>query len=222
MIERLADKNDLKKYDADPRVREIISDILQADDYVELVQDKHIFLGCRPKKGTEILQVEDEDLVKFFRHIRDNYEDWLKLIKIKKSAHKQFLNHLQATNFFQIISKRYEKNVLIDSQKITGKIHSIREKIALLHERLQGVFIIAATKKEVVCSVDDKNCLIVSKIVSFENKQDYAWLKEARYAKVMVFTSEEMIASKVMKQFGYQKLQAGRKKCKNIWVKNHK
>ncbi len=222
MIERLADKNDLKKYDADPKVREIITEILQAEDYLELVQDKHIFLGCRPKKGTEILQVDDPDLLNFFRHIRDNYEDWLKLVKIKKSAHKQFLNHLQATNFFQIISKRYEKNVLHDSQKIIGKIHSIRDKIEMLHERLQGVFIISSSKKEVVCSADNKNCLIVSKILSFENKQDYSWLKEVRYAKVIVFTPEETVAAKIMKQLGYHKLQAGRKKCKNIWLKNHK
>lgn len=222
MIERLADKNDLKKYDADPKVREVLTEILQADDYLELVQDRHIFIGCRPKKGTEILQVDDPDLLKFFRHIRDNYEEWLQLIKIKKSAHKQFLNHLQATNFFQIVSKRFEKNIIHDSQKISGKIHSIRDKIELLHERLQGVFIISSTKKEVVCSVDNKACLIVSKISSFENKQEYAWLKEVRYAKVVVFTSEDILAGKVLKQLGYQKLQAGRKKCKNIWVKNHK
>ena len=222
MIERLAEKNDLKKIDKDIKTRQILLELLSCEEYLEIVREKQLLIGCKNKNGVEILQIEDEDLAEFFRSIRDNFSEWKNLIKIRRSSHKQFLQTLQKTSFFNLISKRFEKNLLQDSQKLTNKIYSISDKVQELHERLQGVFIVHGKKKEVANSVDNTGTVIVTRIFENDEKQEFAWVKDIRYAKAIIWADDNKNTAKTLKIWGYDRLQVGRKKSKNIWVKNHK
>jgi len=106
MIERLADKNDLRKIESDKKFKEILEELNNSEEYLEIVEDKFIFLGLRPKKGREVLQIDDLELLSFLRLLRDDFAAWKELVSIRKSAHKQFYQKFVQSNFFTIFSNR--------------------------------------------------------------------------------------------------------------------
>jgi hypothetical protein len=222
MIERLANKSDIKKIENDLNFKDVLDELNESEEYLEIVQDKFIFLGLRPKGGREILQIEDADLINFLRLLRDNFNLWKELVSIKKSAHKQFYQTFLKSNFFTVLSRRLEKAVMNDSQKLSKKIHSIKDKIQLLHDRLQGVFLVSGKRKELVISLDTKKSLIVTKIVDASTENDFTWMKDIRAAKVLVFAPDDSAIAKSLRALEFVRLPIARKKCKNIWIKNHK
>jgi len=106
--------------------------------------------------------------------------------------------------------------------KLTKKIHSIKDKIESLHVRLQGVFLVHGKKKEIVTSMDTKNCLIITKINSNIENYDFSWIKDLRSARMILFAPDDKLTLKNLKHTECTRLQISRKKSKNIWIKNHK
>lgn len=222
MIERLADKNDIRKLESDKKFKEILEELNNSDEYLEIVEDKFIFLGIRPKKGREVLQIDDIELLSFLRLLRDDFFTWKELVSIRKSAHKQFYQKFVQSNFFTIFSNRIEKATMSDSMKLTKKIHSIKDKIESIHHRLQGVFLVHGKKKEIIASMDTKNCFVITKINPSKENYDFSWIKDLRSAKMILFAPDDKDTLKSLKTIECTRLQISRKKSKNIWIKNHK
>jgi hypothetical protein len=222
MIEKLIEKNDIKKIDTDKNMREKFLEYTQAEQYLEIVENKHIMLGCRDKKGMEVLQVEDPLIVENLRILRDNFNLWQELTKIRSSAHKQFAQKFESSIFKKIYMSKLDKNTINDSYKLCKKLHSLTDKMAALHDRLQGVFFVHGKKKEIVGSVDIFDSIICYKIENLNEPIDLSWAKDVKYAKIMIVAPEDRNLIKALKTYCFEKLQLGRKKSKNIWLKNHK
>lgn len=222
MIERLMETNDLKKLDEDKRIRDKFLEVTNSEQYLEILDDKQILLGCRPQNGTEVLQIDDAHIAELFRLLRDNYNLWQEITKIRKTAHKQVAKKFQESIFHKILHQKLDKNTLLDSAKLSKKIHAMDSKLKLFHDRLQGVFIIEGRKKEIVSSTDTFSSLIACKLNPTAEKYDLSWAKEIKYAKVLVIAPENKLLHKALKNYEFDRLQIGRKKSKNIWVKNHK
>ena len=67
MIERLLEKSDFNKIFEDAKAKEYFIELLQNEEYLEIVEDKTVFLGLRSQSGCEVLQIEDSELLNFFR-----------------------------------------------------------------------------------------------------------------------------------------------------------
>ena len=187
-----------------------------------MVEDKHLLIGMKNKNGSEALHVEDENLLNFLRMVRDNLHPWNDLVSTRRSAHKQM--HLQLTKsiFYEFFKIRFDQYTFKDSVKISKRLHDFDDKMQYLHERLQGVFLVSGGKKEVVNSFDSKNSVIVCKINEKRIPNDLCWVKEAKYATVLMMCPEDLAMHKYLKAAEFEKLLVEKKKCKNIWVKNYK
>lgn len=221
MIERLIENHDLRKIHTSPSFRNIVLDLLQKNEFVEIVDDKQLMLGIRNKQGSEVLQISDSHLLDFMRKVRDDMYLWKEMVNVRKTAHRQLLANLQKSQLFDFISNRFERQVLSDSLKVSKRIMDYNKKIESLHDRLQGVFIVNNKKKDVVTSFDNKNSIIVSKTSKIDTTE-LCWLKEVRYAAVLLICPDDNYLQKYLKTNGLEKLVVEKKKCKNIWVKNHK
>lgn len=221
MIERLIESHDLKKIHAGSSLKHKLSDILNKTDFVEIVDDKHLMLGLRQKSGNEVLQIADNHLLDFMRKVRDDMNVWKEMVNVRRTAHRQLLANLHKSQLFEFLSLRFDKNMLNDSMKMSKRIMDYNKKIEILHDRLQGVFIVNNKKKDVVNSFDNKNTVIVSKI-SNGDANELCWTKEAKYATLVVICPDDNFIHKYLKTNGLEKLIVDKKKCKNIWVKNHK
>lgn len=221
MIERLIENHDLKKIHTSPSFKNVILDLFQRSDFVEIVDDKQLMLGIRNKQGSEVLQISDSHLLDFMRKVRDDMYLWKEMVNVRKTAHRQLLANLQKSQLFDFISNRFERQVLSDSLKVCKRIMDYNKKVEILHDRLQGVFIVNNKKKDVVTSFDNKNSIIVSKTSKIDTTE-LCWLKEVRYAAVLLICPDDNYLQKYLKTNGLEKLVVEKKKCKNIWVKNHK
>jgi hypothetical protein len=90
-----------------------------------------------------------------------------------------------------------------------------------LHQRLQGVFLVEGKRKELLTSMDSRKTTIVCKC-SEETNIDLLWTKDIKYARAFLIIPDEKTFAKEARTIGFERLQHGRKKSKNIWVKNHK
>jgi hypothetical protein len=69
--------------------------------------------------------------------------------------------------------------------------------------------------------MDNRKTTIVCKY-SEENDIDLSWTKDIKYARALLIMPDEKAFAKESRTVGFERLQHGRKKSKNIWVKNHK
>lgn len=221
MIERLLEKSDFNKIFEDAKAKEYFIELLQNEEYLEIVEDKTVFLGLRSQSGCEVLQIEDSELLNFFRLVRDDFHDWRELISIRRSAHKQLLQSFLKNSFYHSLKDRLEKTVLSDSVKLCKKIHTVNDRMESLHQRLQGVFLVEGKRKELLISMDSRKTTIVCKY-SEETNIDLLWTKDIKYARAFLVIPDEKTFAKEARTVGFERLQQGRKKSKNIWVKNHK
>jgi hypothetical protein len=222
MIERLIETSDLKKIHSSVVIKKVLHDIFDKKCYVELVQDKQLLLGLKEHKSEEVLHTEDPVLLNFLRMVRDDAWVWNDLISIKKSAHKQLLNAVQNSNIFEFFSKRMDKNLFKDSVKVCKKVHDYHKRFKVLHDRLQGVFIVSGDKKQVTGCFDHRDAVIVTKVPESFEANDFCWVKEIKYAPVIVLCPDDNHIFKYLKDNSFEKLVVEKKKCKNIWVKNYK
>ena len=221
MIERLFEKSDYNKFFEDTKSRDIFLELLKRQEYLELVEDKTLLLGCREKEGVEVLQVQDANLLNFFRLVRDDFHCWKELVSIRRSAHKQLLQSFLKNAFYNSLQEKLEKSVLGDSTKLCKKIHTVHNRMENLHQRLQGVFLVGNKRKEIITGMDSLKTVIVYK-KNDETTMDLSWGKDLKYACAFVLAPEDKNLHKDLKKAGFDKLQLGRKKSKNIWAKNHK
>jgi hypothetical protein len=222
MLERLVETHDLRKFSNTSSLKKTLVEMFEKEEFLEIVEDKQLFLGLKPKSGSEALYVEDEALINFLRIVRDNLHPWNDLIKVRRSAHKQLNLQLTKSILHDFIKDRSDQYVFKDSSKISKKLHDFDEKMQALHDRLQGVFILSGNKKEAVSSFDAKNSIVFCKINDKKSVTDLCWIKEVRYATVIVLSPDDLPTHKYLKQNDFEKLTIDKKKCKNIWVKNHK
>lgn len=222
MIERLIENHDLKKVVPSPNLKSTLNVLFDKKDFVEIVQDRQLLIGIKDKNNNEVLHIEDTSLLEFLRSVRDDFYSWNEIVQVRRSAHKQFLANLQKSRLFDFISKRYDNNILNDSIKISKKIYDYNNKIKLLHERLQGVFLVQSKKKDLVNGFDNKESIVVCKTSLAFDANELCWIKEAKYATVLVICPEDNFVHKFLKSNGMEKLTLDKKKCKNIWIKNHK
>ena len=222
MIEKLIESHDLRKHANTLSLKKVLAEIFEKEEFLEMVEDKHLLLGVKEKNGSEALHVEDENLLNFLRMVRDNLHPWNDLISIRRSAHKQLHTHITKSVLHEFLKARFDQYTFKDSIKISKRLHDFNDKMQCLHERLQGVFIVSGSKKELVNSFDSKNSVIVCKISEKRIPNDLIWVKEAKYATVLVVCPEDLAMHKYLKIAEFEKLLVDKKKCKNIWVKNYK
>jgi hypothetical protein len=222
MIERLIESTDLRKHANTLSLKKVFAEIFEKEEFLEIVEDKHLLLGIKNKNGLEALHVEDENLLNFLRMVRDNLHPWNDLISIRRSAHKQLHLHLTKSALHEFLKARFDQSTFKDSMKISKRLHDFDDKMQYLHERLQGVFMVSGNKKELVNSFDSKSSVIVCKISEKRIPTDLVWVKDAKYATVLVVCPEDLALHKYLKSAEFEKLLVDKKKCKNIWVKNYK
>ena len=97
------------KFFEDTKSRDIFLELLKKQEYLELVEDKTLLLGCREKEGVEVLQVQDANLLNFFRLVRDDFHCWKELVSIRRSAHKQLLQSFLKNAFYNSLQEKLEK-----------------------------------------------------------------------------------------------------------------
>jgi hypothetical protein len=222
MIERLIETLDLKKIHNSVVVKKVLHDIYDKKSYVELVQDKQLLLSLKEFKNEEVLHTDDPVLLNFLRIVRDDAWAWNDLVNIKKSAHKQLLNAFLTSNVFDFFSQRLDKNFLKDSVKVCKKVHDYHKRFKVLHDRLQGVFIVNGDKKQVTSCFDYNDSVITTKVPENFEANNFCWVKEVKYATVVVICPDDNHIFKYLKDNTFEKLTIDKKKSKNIWVKNYK
>lgn len=222
MIERLIETHDLKKIFHSPNCKKTLISLFQKENFLEVSYEKHFVLGLKPKNGCEAILIDTPENLNYLREIRDNLHPWNELNKTKRTAHKQLLSSFQKSCMFEYLKNRIEPSMLKDSVKISNKIHDFNLRMQILHERLQGVFLICGNKKDVANSFDSHNSVIVTKIKPTNNTNDLCWIKDVKYATTIVLCHDDLAMQKYLKINEFDKLVVDKKKSKNIWIKNNK
>jgi len=222
MIERLIETHDLKKIFHSPNCKKALISLFEKENFLEIAYEKHFIIGLKPKGGCETLLVESPDILLYLREIRDNLHPWNELTSTKRIAHKQLLTSLQKSCMFEHLNKRLDPNLFKDSLKISNKIHDFNTRMQILHDRLQGVFLISGNKKDIANSFDSHSSVIVTKIKPASPVNDICWVREVKYATTIVLCHDDLPLQKYLKNNEFEKLTIDKKKSKNIWIKNNK
>lgn len=212
IIQNLSNKADFKKIGLTKSILEEINNLIGSKDCVEIVGSNKLFINCMKTNQDYFLYFQNEDESIFYKNVRDNFEEILKVVKNKSILSKIIRGTYETSSF--IIQKIIQKKVKSDLQ-----IKNIVKKLTDIHGLLQNVFIVNEKKDVFFKSFDTNDSVFVFSELNEENIQ---YMNKIKYSGILLVIDKQSVPYKKLKSIGLKNLSNSKESTKYIWFKQSK